>query len=420
VQFIDEAEVAIAAGDGGNGVVAWRREKYVPKGGPAGGDGGHGGSVFFEATPELSTLLEFRFKRGFAAPAGKAGSTSNKSGRSGADLTIPVPVGTIVYRTIEGQEETLLADLNAPQANVRVARGGRGGLGNQHFANSVRQAPHFAERGEPGEKCNVRLELRLLADVGIIGVPNAGKSTLLSAVSAARPKIADYPFTTIEPQLGVVRVSTDASFVMVDVPGLIEGAHEGAGLGDRFLRHVERTRVLLHLLDGAKPLDEILNDKATIERELTAWNSALLQKPIVLALNKIDLPDAQERYEELRARFGDVRALSAATGAGVPDTIYALWNDIQNAPVPEIATPPAHIALRPAEAFVLERARDGAFELSGERIERLAAMTNFDSDESMARFERQLERMGVEKKLREMGAVEGDTVRVGTYEFTYS
>jgi GTP-binding protein len=207
---------------------------------------------------------------------------------------------------------------------------------------------------------------------------------------------------------------------MVDVPGLIEGAHEGAGLGDRFLRHVERTRVLLHLLDGAKTLDEILHDKATIERELTAWNSALLQKPIVLALNKIDLPDAQERYAELRARFGDVRALSAATGAGVPDAIYALWNDIQHAPVPEIATPPAHIALRPAEAFVLERARDGAFELSGERIERLAAMTNFDSDESMARFERQLERMGVEKKLREMGAVEGDTVRVGTYEFTYS
>jgi GTPase len=420
VQFIDEAEVAIAAGDGGNGVVAWRREKYVPKGGPAGGDGGHGGSVFFEATPELSTLLEFRFKRSFAAPAGKPGSTSNKSGRSGIDLTILVPVGTLVYRTIEGQEETLLADLNESGARVRVARGGRGGLGNQHFANSVRQAPRFAERGEPGEKCNVRLELRLLADCGVIGVPNAGKSTLLSAVSAARPKIADYPFTTIEPQLGVVRVSDEASFVMVDVPGLIEGAHEGAGLGDRFLRHVERTRVLLHLLDGAKPLDEILHDKTTIERELSAWNPALLHKPIVLAINKMDLPDAQERYEELRERFGDVRALSAATGAGVADTIYALWNDIQNAPVPEIATPPARIALRPAEAFVLERARDGAFELSGERIERLAAMTNFDSDESMARFERQLERMGVEKKLREMGAVEGDTVRVGTYEFTYS
>jgi GTP-binding protein len=420
MQFIDEAEVAIAAGDGGNGVVAWRREKYVPKGGPAGGDGGHGGSVVLRATPELSTLLEFRFKRSFAAVAGKAGSTSNKSGRSGPDLTIDVPVGTLVYRTLEGQSETLLADLKAAGAEIRVARGGRGGLGNQHFANSVRQAPQFAERGEPGERCTVRLELRLLADCGVIGVPNAGKSTLLSAVSAARPKIADYPFTTIEPQLGVVRVSDEASFVMVDVPGLIEGAHEGAGLGDRFLRHIERTRVLLHLLDGAKPLDEILHDKVTIERELAAWNPALVDKPVVLALNKIDLPDAQERYVELQQRFGEVRGLSAATGAGVSELVYALWGDIQRAPVPEIVTPPAQIALRPAEAFAIERGSDGAFELGGERIERLAAMTNFDSDESLARFERQLERMGVEKKLREMGAVEGDTVRVGTYEFTYS
>lgn len=420
MQFIDEAEVAIAAGDGGNGVVAWRREKYVPKGGPAGGDGGHGGSVVLRATPELSTLLEFRFKRSFAAVAGKAGSTSNKSGRSGPDLTIDVPVGTLVYRTLEGQSETLLADLKAAGAEIRVARGGRGGLGNQHFANSVRQAPQFAERGEPGERCTVRLELRLLADCGVIGVPNAGKSTLLSAVSAARPKIADYPFTTIEPQLGVVRVSDEASFVMVDVPGLIEGAHEGAGLGDRFLRHIERTRVLLHLLDGAKPLDEILHDKVTIERELAAWNPALVDKPVVLALNKIDLPDAQERYVELQQRFGEVRGLSAATGAGVSELVYALWGDIQRAPVPEIVTPLAQIALRPAEAFAIERGSDGAFELGGERIERLAAMTNFDSDESLARFERQLERMGVEKKLREMGAVEGDTVRVGTYEFTYS
>ncbi|HEY1682280.1 MAG TPA: GTPase ObgE [Candidatus Tumulicola sp.] len=420
MQFIDEAEVAIAAGDGGNGVVAWRREKYVPKGGPAGGDGGHGGSVVLRATPELSTLLEFRFKRGFAATAGKAGSTSNKSGRSGPDLTIDVPVGTLVYRTLEGQSETLLADLNVAGAEIRVARGGRGGLGNQHFANSVRQAPEFAERGEPGERCTVRLELRLLADCGVIGVPNAGKSTLLSAVSAARPKIADYPFTTIEPQLGVVRVSDEASFVMVDVPGLIEGAHEGAGLGDRFLRHIERTRVLLHLLDGAKPLDEIVHDKVTIERELAAWNPALADKPVVLALNKIDLPDAQERYVELQQRFGEVRGISAATGAGVSELVYALWGDIQRAPVPEIVTPPAQISLRPAEAFLIERGRDGAFELGGERIERLAAMTNFDSDESLARFERQLERMGVEKKLREMGAVEGDTVRVGTYEFTYS
>jgi GTP-binding protein len=267
----------------------------------------------------------------------------------------------------------------------------------------------------------VRLELKLLADCGIVGVPNAGKSTLLSVVSAARPKIADYPFTTIEPQLGVVRVSDDESFVMVDVPGLIEGAHEGAGLGDLFLKHVERTRALVHLLDGAKPLDEIVHDKETIERELGAWNTQLLEKPALLVLNKLDLPDAQERLEQLRAQFPEIRGISAATNEGVRDLIYAVWQIIEHAPMPEIVTPqPAHIELVPHGAFRIERARDGAFEVFGERIERLAAMTDFDSDEGLARFERALGKMGVEKKLRELGAVEGDTVRIGQYEFTYS
>lgn len=421
MQFIDEATIAVAAGNGGDGIVAWRREKYIPKGGPAGGDGGHGGSVYLEAVPELSTLVEFRFKRSFSAETGKAGGTSNKSGKSGDELVVAVPVGTLVYRTFEGKTEAYLADLTEAGARVLVAKGGRGGLGNQHFATSVRQAPRFAERGEPGERCTLRLELRLLADCGVVGVPNAGKSTLLSVVSAARPKIADYAFTTTEPQLGVVRVSDEESFVMVDVPGLIEGAHAGAGLGDRFLRHVERTRVLLHLLDGAKPLDEILHDKETIERELGSWNSELLAKPALLVLNKIDLPDARDRFVELQSRFPEIRGISAATNEGVRDLVYILGQTIQTAPAPQIATPPpARIELVPAGAFVLERNRDGAFELSGERIERLAAMTNFDSDESLARFERALAKMGVDKKLREMGAAEGDTVRIGEYEFTYS
>jgi GTP-binding protein len=421
VQFIDEATIAVAAGNGGDGIVAWRREKYVPKGGPAGGDGGHGGSVYVEAVAELSTLVEFRFKRSFNADAGKAGGTSNKSGKGGDDLTVAVPVGTLVYRTLEGKSETLFADLVAPGSRALVAKGGRGGLGNQHFATSVRQAPRFAERGEPGERCELRLELRLLADCGVVGVPNAGKSTLLSVVSAARPKIADYPFTTTEPQLGVVRVSDEESFVMVDVPGLIEGAHAGAGLGDRFLRHVERTRVLVHLLDGAKPLDEILNDKATIESELASWNPALPEKPTLLVLNKLDLPDARERFGELQARFPEIRGISAATNEGVRDLLYAVARAIETAPVPEVTEPPpALIELAPADAFLLRRGSDGAFELSGERIERLAAMTNFDSDESLVRFERALGKMGVDKKLREMGAVEGDTVRIGQYEFTYS
>jgi GTP-binding protein len=335
-------------------------------------------------------------------------------------LVIPVPAGTIVYRRAEDEDEAFLADLREPGDRVLVAKGGRGGLGNQHFATPTRQAPRFAEKGEPGERFAVRLELRLLADCGIVGLPNAGKSTLLSVVSAARPKIADYPFTTLEPQLGVVRVSDEESFVMVDVPGLIQGAHLGAGLGDQFLRHVERTRVLIHLLDGAKPLDELLHDKKIIEDELAAWNPQLPDKPTLLVVSKLDLPDAQARLEELRAQLPDIRGISSATGQGVQDLIYAAWEQIQRAPIPEIVTPEAaKIHLRPSEPFAIHK-QDETFVITGERVERLAAMTNFDSDEALARFEQILAKMGVDKKLRELGAVEGDTVRIGPYEFTYS
>jgi GTP-binding protein len=421
VQFIDEAEIEVAAGDGGDGIVAWRREKYVPKGGPAGGDGGHGGSVYLEATPELSTLVEFRFRRSFSAESGKAGGTSKKSGRSGVDLTIAVPVGTLVYRRLGDAPEALLADLANAGARFVVAKGGRGGLGNQHFATSVRQAPRFAEHGELGERAHLRLELRLLADCGIIGVPNAGKSTLLSVVSSARPKIADYPFTTLEPQLGVVRVSDEESFVMVDVPGLVEGAHHGTGLGDLFLKHVERTRILLHLLDGSKPLPEILADKQIIERELAAWNPRLAHKPTLVVLNKLDLPNARDSLPELRALFPELRAISAATHAGVRELVLDAWRAIESAPLPEIVEQePVRIELRDPDAFSIERGADGEFVITGERVERLATMTDFDSDEGLARFERALGKMGVEKRLVELGAQPGDTVRIGTYEFTYS
>ena len=420
MQFIDEADITVAAGDGGDGIVAWRREKYVPKGGPAGGDGGHGGSIYLEATGELSTLVEFRYRRKFAAESGKPGGTSNKSGRSGEDLIVAVPVGTLIYKLRDDGEQDFVADLKAPGARVLAAKGGRGGLGNQHFATSVRQAPRFAEHGEPGERFALRLELRLLADCGIVGVPNAGKSTLLSVVSAARPKIADYPFTTLEPQLGVVRVADEESFVMVDVPGLVQGAHEGVGLGDQFLKHIERTRALVHLLDGAKSLDEILADKATIESELRAWNPQLLEKPQLLVLNKLDLPDAQASLGALRQQFADIRGISAATGEGVRDLIHAVARTIETAPVPQTPSPPVRIELSAPDTFAVERHQDGTFVISGERVERLAAMTDFDSDEALARFERTLGRMGVEKRLAEMGAAEGDTVRIGPYEFTYS
>jgi GTP-binding protein len=421
MQFIDEATITVAGGRGGDGIVAWRREKYVPKGGPAGGDGGRGGDVILEATPELSTLIEFRFKKHFAAEAGKAGSTSNKSGRSSEDLLIPVPVGTLVYRLDEDGSEFLLADLSTSGECIRVAKGGRGGLGNQHFATSARQAPRFAEKGEPADGCSLRLELKLLADCGVVGLPNAGKSTLLSVVSAARPKIADYPFTTLEPQLGVVRLGPEESFVMVDVPGLIEGAHAGSGLGDRFLRHVERTRVLVHLMDGALPVDEILAARATIENELRLWNPALLERTILPVLSKLDLPEARERFEELRPEIPGLRGISAATGEGVRDLLYAAFRAIAESPPQELAEPDVpRFVLTPQEAFAIEREPDGTFVVTGDRIERLAAMTDFDTDEGLGRFESILAKMGVDKRLQELGARDGDTVRIAGYEFDYS
>jgi GTP-binding protein len=425
MQFIDEAGITAEAGNGGDGIIAWRREKYVPKGGPAGGDGGRGGDIFLEATPNLGTLVDFRFKRVFAAEHGKAGSQNNKSGKAGEELVIHVPVGTLVYRAeidAEGNvgPERLFADMSEPQGRTLVAKGGRGGLGNQHFATSARQAPHFAEKGDKGERCTLRLELKLLADAGLVGLPNAGKSTLLSVVSAARPKIADYPFTTLEPQLGVVRIDEEASFVLVDVPGLIEGASQGAGLGDRFLRHVERTRVLIHLLDGAKPIDEVLADKATIEHELAAWNAALPDKPTMLVVTKLDLPDARETYDALREQFPDLRGISAATNEGVRDLMNAAWETIRTAPLPDVAVPePVNINLKPDEPFEI-RIEEGVFVVSGERVERLAQMTDFESDEALARFEQILAKMGVEKKLRELGVGDGDTVRIAGVEFDYS
>ncbi len=411
----------MAGGAGGDGIVAWRREKYVDKGGPAGGDGGKGGNVVLEATHGLSTLVEFRFKRHFAAEAGHAGSNSRKSGRSADDMVVPVPIGTLAFRIDEDGRELLVADLSEDGQRIVVAKGGRGGLGNQHYATSARQAPHFAEKGDKGERCTLRLELKLLADAGLIGLPNAGKSTLLSVVSAARPKIADYPFTTLEPQLGVVRLGPEESFVMVDVPGLIEGAHSGLGLGDRFLRHIERTRVLLHLIDGTQSTDEILAAKATIENELVLWNEKLRDRPSMLVISKLDVPEARENFEALRESIPGVRGISAATGEGVRELLFAAYRQIQISPIPEVAEQEVpRIVLTPREAFEIHITDDGVYEVYGERVERLAAMTDFDSDEGLGRFEQVLGKMGVDKKLRELGAKDGDTVRIAGHEFDYS
>ncbi|HEX8871884.1 MAG TPA: GTPase ObgE [Candidatus Acidoferrum sp.] len=341
--FVDEAKIQVKAGDGGNGCVAFRREKYVPRGGPSGGDGGRGGSVYLEANPNDNTLLRYRYNREFKADRGRHGEGSNCTGVSGDDMILKVPVGTLVYDE-EGEE--LLADLKKPGQKVLVAQGGKGGRGNQHFAKPWHQAPREKEEGQPGEERNLRLELKLLADVGLVGFPNAGKSTLISVISAARPKIANYPFTTLEPNLGVVNADGGTgghgtelgrTFVVADLPGLIEGASEGAGLGIRFLRHVERTRLLVHLIDTSDA-DQMDPVKAfeIIRGELTAFSEALAEKPMIVVATKLDATTDQAKVEELRdfcAENGlEFHAISAAAGEGVKELVRAMADALDKIP----------------------------------------------------------------------------------------
>ncbi len=330
--FVDEVDVHVEAGDGGRGCLAFRREKFVPRGGPSGGDGGHGGSVSVVASPHTNTLVNYRFHPEFSAERGQHGQGSNRTGHDGADLELPVPIGTLVYEKTGDAEQPyrLLADLAEPGQRVLVARGGRGGFGNARFATSTNRAPRKVQPGEPGEIKDLRFELRLLADVGLVGFPNAGKSTLISRISAAHPKIADYPFTTLTPNLGVVQMSGDRSFVVADVPGLIEGAHRGLGLGHQFLRHLERTKVLVHLVDvsGANTRDPVY-DLDTVRHELTLFQPRLAAKPQIVAANKIDAVDDVARVRALGDRATQLGLpflqVSAATGAGLPQLLEAMW-----------------------------------------------------------------------------------------------
>jgi GTP-binding protein len=417
--LFDEAKIHVKAGDGGDGCVAFRREKYVPFGGPAGGNGGAGGDVYLVVDSQLSTLIRFKKRAHFKAERGTRGSGKKQQGKTGEDLEIPVPPGTMVYEADTGE---LLADLVESGQRARVAKAGRGGRGNASFATPTNQAPRLAEHGEPGEERWLRLELKILADVGVIGMPNAGKSTLLSVVSAARPKIAAYPFTTLQPNLGVVAVDNYQSFVMADVPGLIEGAAEGAGLGHQFLRHVERTRLLIHLLDGAA--EDPLADWLAINRELAEFNPHLAAKPQIVVLNKMDLPDAQAWWplvqEAMAERDLEAHAISAVTGEGIPALIRRTFELLQTLPQAEPG-PLKPAVFRPAEtedAFVIERERDG-WRVRGVRIERIAAMTPFVLPEAAARFQRQLRAMGVDRALEEAGVQSGDTVRIGERELEW-
>ncbi len=417
--FIDKAEIEVKSGKGGNGMVHFRREKYVPRGGPDGGDGGRGGDVILEVRPTLNTLNAFRFTTRFSAEDGKGGGSNNKFGKSAENLVIPVPPGTVVYDALTGD---LIGDLTAAGQQLVVCKGGRGGRGNTHFKNSINQTPRTAENGEPGEEKRLRLELKLIADIGLVGVPNAGKSTLLSVLTNAKPKIAPYPFTTLEPNLGVAKVDEDTHVVLADIPGLIEGAAKGAGLGHDFLRHIQRTRVLIHLLDGLAA--DPLADFAQINSELALFDPRLTEKPQIVALNKIDQPEVQERWpkikKELKKRGYESMTISALARTDVDELLKKAAAVLAETPAPE--EEPELPVYRPAEdprAFTITREDDGGWRISSASIERAAEMTPWDQPGSVRRFQRLLDRLGVDKQLREAGAEEGDTVYIGEYELEY-
>jgi GTP-binding protein len=428
--LIDRARIWVKAGDGGNGSPSFRREKYVPRGGPDGGDGGHGGNVYLRAKANLTSLLPFQFTTQFKAESGGPGRSQQRHGKNGKDRYVDVPPGTVVWDDESGE---LLADLTELDETTVVARGGRGGLGNVHFKSSTRQAPRLAELGEPGQEFWLRLELRLIADVGLVGLPNAGKSTLLAAVSAARPKIADYPFTTLEPNLGVVAVGgiEGQTFVMADIPGLIGGAAQGVGLGLEFLRHVRRTRVLVHVLDASGGLEgrDPLQDFETVNGELNAYEEDLLGKPMVVALNKVDIPEAQERLpvltRELEERGYAVYPISAATGEGVPALLQAVAAELREAMEREVEAEKPQERRRYTLANVDERAWQAQrvsshhFAVTGAGVERFTVMTNFESDEGQERFERFLDASGINAELGRLGIEDGDVVHIGSHELVW-
>jgi GTPase len=420
----DTAKIWVKAGDGGGGVVSFRREKFVPQGGPDGGDGGRGGTVYLRAEKGVSTLLPFTRRRHVRAESGAKGEGGNRHGKKGQDIYVAVPPGTLIYDDATGD---LLADLNEPAAELMVARGGRGGLGNSHFTTSTNQAPRIAQKGEPGEERWIRLELKLIADVGIVGFPNAGKSTLLASASRAAPKIADYPFTTLEPNLGVVDLGygPDDQIVLADIPGLIEGAHMGVGLGHSFLRHVERTRVLIHLLDGTG--DDPIQAFDAINAELELFDPTVRRKPQVVAINKIDLAEVRARLPELERALKEhgiaVMPISAATGAGVRPlmqrALTLLNEERRRAPEILAAVEPVPV-LRPAPFERWEVALEpGGYRVTGRRVERAVAMTDLENSEAVEFLQRILERMGVTSALERAGVKPGDTVRFGKHELEW-
>ncbi|WML59591.1 GTPase ObgE [Neobacillus sp. PS2-9] len=426
--FVDQTKIYVKGGDGGNGIVAYRREKYVPKGGPAGGDGGKGADVIFEVNEGLRTLMDFRYQRHFKAPRGEHGMSKNQHGRNAKDMLVKVPPGTVI---IDAETKEVLADLVEHGQRAIIAKGGRGGRGNSRFATPANPAPEIAENGEPGQEREVILELKLLADVGLVGYPSVGKSTLLSVVSSARPKIAEYHFTTIVPNLGMVETEDNRSFVMADLPGLIEGASEGVGLGHQFLRHIERTRVIVHVIDmaateGRDPFEDYLN----INKELEEYNLRLTERPQIIVANKMDIPEAEENLQKFKERLEEdypIFPISAITRKGLRELLFSIADKIEQTPEfpldHEEEDTGVHRVLykheADPEAFYITREPDGSFVISGEKIEKMFKMTNFQTEESVRRFSRQLRTLGVDEALRQRGAKDGDIVKLMEFEFEF-
>lgn len=424
--FIDEVTIHVKAGDGGAGCMSFRREAHVPKGGPDGGDGGRGGDVVLVADRSLSSLVEYRFKRHFKAQRGTHGKGGRRDGAHGTDLVLRVPLGTVVRDADTGE---VLGDLVADGQRLVVAEGGHGGRGNTHFVTPTRRAPAFAELGEPGEERSIVLELKLLADVALVGLPNAGKSSLIARMSAARPKIADYPFTTLTPNLGVVRAG-DRSFVIADVPGLIEGAHAGKGLGHAFLRHIERTALLAHVVDlsGGWEQRDVIDDVQVVERELELHAAELVSRPRVLVGNKLDLPGTESASERLRAYAGSRRipyfAVSAVTGEGIGPLSRALAervHELRSASEASGGAEPVVMRHRPRRDAALEVVDlgGGVFSVRGRAVERMVIMTEWDNEEAVAFLQKRLARAGVERALLEAGARDGDEIRIAGRSFIF-
>ena len=416
--FIDKAKIFVASGKGGDGAVHFRREKYVPRGGPDGGDGGRGGDVVLRVKHTLNTLHSFQFNQKFAALPGGNGAKQKMTGRSANTLYIDVPPGTLVYDDDTGE---LLGDLLERDQELLICKGGRGGKGNVHFVSARHQVPRVGEKGEPGEEKSLRLELKLIADVGIVGVPNAGKSSFLAAVSNATPKIADYPFTTLEPNLGVVNLDYEHSLVLADIPGLIEGAHLGAGLGDAFLRHIQRTKVLIHILDGLS--EDPIADFSQINSEMALFDPALKQKSQLVIFNKMDVPEAQEKWPSvkkiLESKGYQPMAISALIYQDLQPVLWKVLELVQKAPEPEVVEQlPVYRPEEDPNDFRIEMVEDG-FRVIGKAIERAAKMTYWEYEGSLRRFQKLMETLGVEAALRDLGIEEGQSVFIDDYELEW-